>query len=966
MTDLRTTLQAALGERYRVEQEQGVGGLARVFRATQARGGREVLVAVVPPAVAVRLDAARFRAAIEDAGRVRHPSLSAPIGVGAAGELAWVIYPHGHGETLRERLGRGDRLSVDAAVRLLTQVAGGLAVAHDAGMVHGDVRPECVSFEGGRAVLYEFGLAYAIRAAGGGDVETTGSAGYAAPEQESGQAADTRCDVYALGVIGYEVLAGFPPFAGPTAAAVVAARLTGAPEPLGALRIDVPPTVSTAITRALARDPTARFGTAGEFREALRGGLSAGLRPRRAWLVGAAALLGIALVSFLFAGAGARRELDPNLLVVAPFDVLARDQELWREGLVDVLSRHLDGAGPLRTVAPAVAVRRWRGRVDVGPAAALARATGAGLAVFGRLLSAGDDSVRLVAGLVNATTHSVEAEFDHRAPADRVESLADSLAFALLRELGRTRPIGAVPRTSVSPASLPALKAFLQGEQYFRRANWDSAILHYERAIALDPNFAPALYHLSLTLGWQRTGADSLSVQYAFRGGAANRGLAPRDSFLVASESLSAALWAFSEDPVWWSQSQRLFATLGEAVLRYPEDPEMWYQLGEARYHFGYWHGIAGADALRAFDRAIALDSAFAPAFIHPVELALSEEGPAAARRYAGARAAGHGGAAKGSGVPLVARLLRGDVRGAALDRLLDTLPADAIHNAWLTLSGWPDEQETSTRLIRYLATHRRSQMPISDDTLVNNRLIASQLAFRGHLREAGATADPGYPSVSVERALAGSLPRDSAAALFSKWVADGRLALAAGAIPWWAAVRDTAALLAVRRAATMQALPHERLRRYLTGRTDAYLSLARGDSAEALRRFTALPESLCGGCQSVLAQVRLTTAQLLNAAGRHQEAATILAPELPALLRPLAVFTALERARTAERLGHVEAAVAGYEFVAGIWRNADEEYRPFVEEARTAIARLTAESRVARRPPTARPTTDSSRDRER
>src|SRR5262245_32604723 len=158
MTDLRTTLQAALGDRYRVGQEQGVGGLARVFRATRGRGGREVLVAVVPPAVAVRLDPTRFRAAVEDAGRVRHPSLAGPIGVGAAGDMAWVIYPHGHGETLRERLGRGDHLSVDDALRLLSQLAGGLAVAHDAGMVHGDVRPECVSFEGGRAVLDEFGL----------------------------------------------------------------------------------------------------------------------------------------------------------------------------------------------------------------------------------------------------------------------------------------------------------------------------------------------------------------------------------------------------------------------------------------------------------------------------------------------------------------------------------------------------------------------------------------------------------------------------------------------------------------------------------------------------------------------------------------------------------------------------------------------------------------------------------------
>ena len=943
---LLARLQAALGDAYRVERELGVSGIARFFHATNPADGREFAVAALPPAIATRLDPERFQAEIARAARVRHAHLVAPLEAGMVGDLAYCIYPYRPGEGLRETLQREGHLSADAAGRLVSQIADALAPAHEAGMAHGDLRPECVVLDGTRIAVTEFGLAHAVAAAGGGagPDDAIGSAGYAAPEQERGRPADLRSDVYALGVIGYELLAGFPPFAGPTAAAVVAARLTGTPEPLDALRVDLPSALTAAVARALSRDPARRFANALEFREAAGGRLPAAVTGRRAsWALVTTGVLLVAAAG-MFVRARRPPTPDPDLLVVAPFDVLVPDHALWREGMVDVLSRNLDGAGPLRTVPPTVAIRRWKGRVDVGPATALGRETGAAFAVFGRLLEAGPDSVRISAALVDVARRSVTAEFEFRGGADRIGGLADSLTVALLDQIGRARPIGAVRYTGLAAVPLPALKAFLRGEQHFRHAHWDSAIADYERSVAAAPDFALALRRLSLTFGWQRSGEDSLGQAYAFRAGAANRGFAPRESLLVAAESLNAALWEFTREPQWWLLSRRLFATLDEAARRYADDPEVWYELGEARFHFGYWHGIDAADALRAFDRAIELDSTFAPAYIHPVELALIHEGPRAAQRYAAAYTAARTGAAKGAGIPLVARLLRPDADRLDLDQLLDTIPTDAIHNAWLTLVAWPDSAETATRLLRYLVRARRGDMPISEDTLANNRLLASMLAFRGHVREALAVADADYAPVLVDGALLGARTPDSALRVSRRWVAAGQLVPAGAALPLWEAVGDTAAVQAYAQALTPTAVPHESLRRYLTARAAASLALARRDTADAVRRYAALPESLCGGCQSALAQARLTTAQLLSARGRHQEAVLRLGPELPGLVRPLAVFTALARARANEHLGRSGAALTDYRFVARVWRAADPELEPYAREARAAVERLTAE----------------------
>ncbi|MGH7534550.1 MAG: hypothetical protein ACREMG_03090, partial [Gemmatimonadales bacterium] len=365
---------------------------------------------------------------------------------------------------------------------------------------------------------------------------------------------------------------------------------------------------------------------------------------------------------------------------------------------MDLLARDLDGAGPLRTVPPSVVIRRWSGRADPPSATALGRKTGARLAVFGQLVATRGDSVRLTATLFDVGTGRPLGEVEFRDLSVSMDRLADSLAIALLQALGRSRPIGAVRSTAFRSTSLPALKAFLQGEQFFRRTAWDSALAYYGRAVSADSGFALAWRRMSTVLGWQVIGGDSLSGVYALRAAALNRGLPPRESLLVTAESLTAALFSGSADTAWRAHQARLFATLGEATRRYPEDPEVWYELGDARFHFRQVGRTGPEQVLEPFDHAIALDSAFRESYLHPVGLALQLGRPELAQRYlAGYLGHNPGADDKGhaQGLRLVDQLLAHPAaRPPELDRLIDTSSAKVLFDAIIAMSHWPDSLE--------------------------------------------------------------------------------------------------------------------------------------------------------------------------------------------------------------------------------------------------------------------------------
>jgi serine/threonine-protein kinase len=633
--------------------------------------------------------------------------------------------------------------------------------------------------------------------------------------------------------------------------------------------------------------------------------------------------------------------MDSALVAVAPFEVLDPASMLWHEGMVDVLSRALDGAGPLHTVSPTTSIRAWKGRAsDDEAAAALGRATGAGLVVVGSIVQAGPDSIRVTAELLDARNGDRVIEVVRRDAVTRMDRLTDSLAVALIRALGGVEPVAAVRSAGMTGGgrSLDALKAFLRGEQAFRHARWESARTAYEQAVALDSVSPLALRRLGMVASWERLLQDSLAASYLLRAGALNKGLGPRDSLLVASDSLAAAANFTPSALTAWTLTRRLFTTLDGAVARYPKDPEVWFALGEARYHFGFGPvvGVPERATLAAFDSAIVRDSAFAPAYLHAVELGFNLGGAPLGLRYARAYLALSPTEASHRGVRLVEALA--DVSRTDSSRvahMLDTVRTSALVSARTILRRWPDSAETAVRLSRLLAAGRPSEYPLFSDTSFMRRRLAQELAFRGHLTEAYEVLGGRDTPIFAELALLDAVPRDSARAVFARWLTgpsdNSRLAL-----DWWAAQRDASSLLAFAAAASRivhsnRGADQRAMAAYDTAAAMAYLALARGDSTTALARLLALPDTLCPTCYVH----RLTRARLLSAKSRTREAIAALDEAPAAFVTPMEVVFALERARVAAQVGDLTRSRADFAFVAQAWAHADPILAAPLTEAR-------------------------------
>src|SRR5512142_322334 len=252
MADSSSDLTAALGGRYRVERELGAGGMATVYLADDVRHGRRVAIKVLRPELAAALGAERFLREITTTAGLRHPHI-VPLDASGAGDgTLYYIMPFVEGESLRDRLRREKQLPVQDAVRIAGEVADALSYAHGRGIIHRDIKPENILLESGHAVVADFGIAHAIDVAGGERLTETGVAigtpTYMSPEQVAGERnVDARSDVYALACVLYEMLAGQPPFTGPTAASVLHQHLIAMPPLVTQMRPAVPPDVATAL-----------------------------------------------------------------------------------------------------------------------------------------------------------------------------------------------------------------------------------------------------------------------------------------------------------------------------------------------------------------------------------------------------------------------------------------------------------------------------------------------------------------------------------------------------------------------------------------------------------------------------------------------------------------------------------------------------------------------------------------------
>ena len=370
MTSQLESLRAALADRYALERELGRGGMATVYLARDLKHGRLVAIKVLRPEIAAALGPERFLREIEIAAGLTHPHMLPLHDSGEADSLVYYVMPFVEGETLRDRLERERQLASEEALAITRDVAEALGHAHAHGIVHRDIKPENVLFEAGHAVVSDFGIARAITAAAGGKLTETGIAigtpGYMSPEQAmGGERVDGRSDLYSLACMLYEMLAGEPPFTGPSAESV-ARQHVAAPAPhVSVMRPGVPPAVDQAIARALSKTPADRFATVAEFVRALHGSPDVAAkrpRPRGAsrvtWARGAIAVLVIGgTVVYALWGrhkdtVGAEPIGKPKMLAVLPPENLgAPEDEYFADGLSEAINTQLGGIHGLGVIA---------------------------------------------------------------------------------------------------------------------------------------------------------------------------------------------------------------------------------------------------------------------------------------------------------------------------------------------------------------------------------------------------------------------------------------------------------------------------------------------------------------------------------------------------------------------------------------------------------------------------------------
>jgi eukaryotic-like serine/threonine-protein kinase len=614
--------------------------------------------------------------------------------------------------------------------------------------------------------------------------------------------------------------------------------------------------------------------------------------------------------------------------------------------MVDLMSRDLDGAGTIHTIPPAVVVQGWKGKSDRENAKAAATRLRADYAVYGTIIASTGETASLQATLLHVGTDaqdSIIAEF--KGSGAEIPRLADSLAMVVISELSRRHRLGAVDRPAPQgTSSVTALRYFLQGEQLFRQTNWDSALVAFRRSSDADSSFALPLHRRSQIMGWISYVSDSEPKSLALRAGRLNRGLAPRDSLIVAADSLNAAATT-ATGVVNWSVVPKLFALLDRAIRTYPDDPEAWYLLGEARYHLGFGRplGVTDSMVLDAFDRSIELDSAFGPAYVHAPEIALQVRGTDAARQYAELYLRREPGGQDAKALRLVAALFDPkSASNAATTKGIDTLPWDDLHRAFLYMRRWPDSASSAMRILSAADRRPRNATPYAPDTTALRWYIPLELAFRGRMNEAFTRTRSSPTVLLTELAFLNAIPRDTATALFESWLSTGHPAVRS-ALPWWAQMGDTASIVAfarradsTARSATVSGNARTRAN-YTAAASAAYLALARRDSVTALAKFAALSDTSCVSCYVD----RLIEARLHRARGHLAMADTLLSQRMATVLSPMEVLIALERGEVAASLGKAPEARRQFQFVIDAWGAGDASLAPFVRRARDGLSNL-------------------------
>ncbi len=516
--DLLESLQHALTDRYRIERELGRGGMATVYLAQDLKHSRRVALKVLRPEIAPALGADRFQREIAIAARLQHPHILGLFDSGVTEGVLWYTMPWVDGESLRARLTRVVQLEASEAVRITGEVADALACAHAAGVIHRDIKPENILLTASHAVVADFGIAHALDVAGGERLTETGFAlgtpQYMSPEQATGsRAVDTRSDVYALGCVLYEMLAGEPPFGGPTAQAILARHALDPVPRLRTIRSTITPALEAVVVKSLAKVPADRYASAQELKQALVKGLEAPSATAsvqrghgRRVLVATLALVALALTglgSHLLRGRSAESEGEAasgsriKSLAVAPLGNLTGDstQVYLATGITDQLVTTLAQIGGLRVVA-------LKGSQSELPGDLLAREHRIEAVLNGGLQRAGD-KIRITVRLTEATTgrsiwaHSYDGHM--RGILGLQDQVARAVAERVQADPARARAPG-IPSARPREVHPSAYEAYVRGMYFLGKvteADFRKGIGYFTKAIDLEPTYAAADFGLA-------------------------------------------------------------------------------------------------------------------------------------------------------------------------------------------------------------------------------------------------------------------------------------------------------------------------------------------------------------------------------------------------------------------------------------------------------------------------------------
>lgn len=518
------TLRSTLGDRYRVEQAVGRGGMATVYLANDERHGRKVAIKVLSPDLTPTVGAERFTREVKIAAQMSHPNILGVFDSGETQGLLYYVMPFVEGESLRQKLNREQQLSIDESIQITCEVAEALGYAHAHGIVHRDVKPENILLQDGHALVADFGIAR-LAEAGAEKLTATGmavgTAAYMSPEQAAGMPADARADIYALGCTLFEMLAGQPPFVGANAMQIMSQHHLATVPEIRVMRHAVPEELDAVIRRAMQKTPADRFQTMEEFKRAVLGEIPATTStlpkytaryrvqtPRkesrwRDWLIVGVVVLGIVAGGAIAARRFLARDAAPdaNRVAVLYFeDESGGAMQHVADGLTESLIDRLEDV-PAISVVPANGVRELRGRAIAGDS--VHALFGVGTIVRGSVAREGAKA-KVTIDVMDAAS---EASYDRKA-------------------------------ITVDTTELASLQGIVADEVagFLRKAIGDEVRLKADRS----QTASTAAWTLAERAGKLRKDADSLIRVKAVD--AALRTLARADSLLAA---------AAAEDPAW-------------------------------------------------------------------------------------------------------------------------------------------------------------------------------------------------------------------------------------------------------------------------------------------------------------------------------------------------------------------------------------------------------------------------------